>query len=163
MNNKVQIKLVMFDIDGVFTDGTIFISGDGKEMKRISVKDIDAFFQIKREGFKTAFVTGEATPIVQWFKSRFVPDYFISGCKDKGAAIQKILAKEHLVAQEACYIGDSKHDIPAFHEVGFKVCPHNAASEVQSLCDVVLQASGGDGAILELLEKLHSHNSYSIY
>jgi YrbI family 3-deoxy-D-manno-octulosonate 8-phosphate phosphatase len=148
MNNK--IKIVLFDIDGVFTDGTILISEDGKESKRISFKDIDAFFTLKKAGYKTGFITGEATPLTQWFNNRFAPDYFVSGCKDKGVAIQEILTKENLFAREACYIGDSKHDIPAFNVVGLKICPNNAVKEVQKICDIVLKDSGGDGAIAEL-------------
>ena len=154
-----SIKIILFDIDGVFTDGTILISEDGKESKRVSFKDIDAFFTLKKAGYKTGFITGEATPLTQWFNNRFAPDYFVSGCKDKGMAIQEILAKESLSAQEACYIGDSKHDIPAFNVVGLKICPHNAVKEVQFLCDVILHASGGDGVILELLEELYRRNS----
>ena len=120
MNNKNKIKMVLFDIDGVFTDGTILISEDGQESKRVSFKDIDAFFALKKAGFKTGFITGETTPLTQWFNNRFAPDYFVFGCKDKGTAIQEILTKENLSAQEACFIGDSKHDISAFHQVGFK-------------------------------------------
>ena len=91
-----RIKIILFDIDGVFTDGTILISEDGKESKRVSFKDIDAFFALKKAGYKTGFITGEATPVTQWFNNRFSPDYFVFGCKDKGMAIQEILTKENL-------------------------------------------------------------------
>jgi 3-deoxy-D-manno-octulosonate 8-phosphate phosphatase (KDO 8-P phosphatase) len=161
--SKKPIKMVIFDIDGVFTDGTIIISEDGKESKKINFKDIDAFFQIKHEGFKTAFVTGESTPIALWFKKRFEPDYFISGCKDKASAVKDILQKGHFSSKDVCYIGDSKHDIPAFDSVGLKVCPNNATPDVKSVCDVSLTANGGDGAVAEIAKILIGMSNINKY
>jgi D-sedoheptulose 7-phosphate isomerase len=149
-----MIKTVVFDIDGVFTDGKISIGEDGREQKAIDFRDIDGYFGIKRDGYRTAFITGEATQITKWFNRRFAPDYFFSGCKDKKAALSEILEKEKNTVAEICYIGDSKHDLKAFELAGLKVCPQNATQEVKAVCDIVLVANGGDGAIAELRERI---------
>jgi D-sedoheptulose 7-phosphate isomerase len=149
-----MIKTIIFDIDGVFTDGAVTIAEDGKESKTLDFRDIDAFFSLKRAGYKTAFITGESTPIVFWFKDRFQPDYFIPGCKDKKIAVTKIKKLEKNTNEQVCYIGDSRHDLPGLKGAGFKVCPQNAAAEVKLQCDIVLSCSGGKGAIAELASVL---------
>jgi D-sedoheptulose 7-phosphate isomerase len=148
------IRTVIFDIDGVFTSGEITVSEDGKESKNIDFKDIDAFFVLKKAGYKTAFITGESTPIVEWFKDRFQPDYFYSGCKNKKKAVEEIASREKNSIEEICYIGDSYHDLPGFLSAGLKVCPQNASSEVKNICDVILTSSGGHGAIAALASVL---------
>jgi D-sedoheptulose 7-phosphate isomerase len=144
------IRTVIFDIDGVFTSGEISVSEDGKESKSIDFKDIDAFFGLKKAGYKTAFITGESTPITEWFKNRFQPNYFYSGCKNKKKAVEEIALRENNSIKEICYIGDSHHDLPGFSSAGLKVCPQNASSDVKNICDVILNAYGGHGAIAEL-------------
>jgi 3-deoxy-D-manno-octulosonate 8-phosphate phosphatase KdsC-like HAD superfamily phosphatase len=72
-----MIKMILFDIDGVITDGKVCINSSGEEFKSINFKDIDAIFEFKRRGYKIGFITGEKTPIVNYFKDRFMPDYFL--------------------------------------------------------------------------------------
>jgi 3-deoxy-D-manno-octulosonate 8-phosphate phosphatase (KDO 8-P phosphatase) len=78
-----MIDAVFFDIDGVLTDGMVYVDSDGKESKRISFDDIDAVFELKRAGLRVGFITGEDNGFTEYVKKRFVPDYFVSGCKDK--------------------------------------------------------------------------------
>jgi D-sedoheptulose 7-phosphate isomerase len=149
-----MIKIIIFDIDGVFTNGSLTVTEDGKELKTLDFRDIDAFFSLKRAGFKTAFITGESTPIAFWFKDRFQPDYFFPGCKDKKAVVEEIIKNENLTAEQVCYIGDSRQDLPGIQCAGLKICPQNASSEVKRECDIVLSSMGGKGAIAELASKL---------
>ena len=78
-----MIKMIIFDIDGVITDGTILLNEDGYEQKKINLKDIDAIFELKSRGFKIAAITGEQTNIVNYFENRFPWDYFFKGKKNK--------------------------------------------------------------------------------
>ena len=80
-----MIKLLVFDIDGVLTDGSIIIDSNGKEQKKINLKDIDAIFCLKRKGYRLAAITGEDKEIVSYFEKRFPWDYFYRGnkCKKK--------------------------------------------------------------------------------
>ena len=74
-----MIKLFVFDIDGVLTDGSVTVDSDGNELKKISLKDIDAVFELHRRGFLLAAVTGENTEIVNYFEKRFPWEYFYRG------------------------------------------------------------------------------------
>ncbi|MEI8246729.1 MAG: HAD family hydrolase [Lentisphaerota bacterium] len=150
----MTIKLVLLDIDGVLTDGKVSVDSSGNESKTIDFKDIDAVFEMKRRGYKVGLITGEATPITLFFNARFKPDFFYNGCKDKPAAIDKILKETGFVLEEVCYVGDGKYDIPAIKLVGLSACPSNAIPEVKELATVHLAARGGDGCVWELLELL---------
>ena len=150
----MTIKLVLLDIDGVLTNGRVTVDAVGNEMKTIDFKDIDAVFEMKRRGYKVGFITGEATPITEYFRKRFQPDYFHNGCKDKPAALDRILADCGLTADETCYVGDAKYDIPVMRRVKLSACPANAINAVKALADLQLTARGGEGCVWELLEYL---------
>ncbi len=151
-----MIKLVLLDIDGVLTNGKVTVDSTGNEFKTIDFRDIDAIFEMKRRSLKVGLITGEATPITLFFKERFKPEFFYNGCKDKPAALYKILEETGFDAQEVCYVGDAKYDIPIIKLVGISASPKNAISEVKELTDLRLEHSGGDGCIWELLEWLIS-------
>ncbi len=68
-----MIEVALFDIDGVLTDGMVYVDSEGKESKRISFDDIDAVFELKRAGVKVGFVTGEDNGFIKYVKKRFVP------------------------------------------------------------------------------------------
>ena len=74
-----MIELIVFDIDGVITDGTVIIDSKGRELKQINLKDIDAIFELHRKGYKLAAITGEDTDIVNFFERRFPWKYFLQG------------------------------------------------------------------------------------
>lgn len=149
-----MIKLVLLDIDGVLTDGRLTVDSQGNEYKTIDFKDIDAVFEMKRKGFKVGLLTGEATPITLFFKERFKPDYFYNGCKNKPEALGEILKRSGLTAEEACYVGDAKYDIPVMKLVKLSACPANAIPEVKELANLQLEARGGEGCVWELLERI---------
>ena len=149
-----MIKLILFDIDGVLTDGKVTIDSDGKEHKTIDFRDIDAIFELKRRGYKIGLITGEGSDITLFFKERFKPDFFYNGCKNKVAALHNILEKAGYSKKEVCFVGDSKHDIPVMKEVGLSVCPANATEDVKSIAQLQLKSNGGDGCVLELMEHL---------
>ncbi len=149
-----MIKIVLLDIDGVLTNGKVTVDATGNEFKTIDFKDIDAVFEMKRQGYKVGLLTGEATPITLFFKNRFKPDFFYNGCKDKPAALKEILAQTGAKKEEVCYVGDSAHDVPVLKAVAFAACPFNAVLEVKKRCNIHLRQNGGDGCVWELLEWL---------
>ena len=123
----------------------------GKESKIIDFKDIDAVFELRRRGYKVGLLTGEDTPITQYFKTRFKPDFFYNGCKDKAAAIHEILKITGSTVEEVCFVGDSKYDIAAIKLVKFSACPLNAIPEIKDIASIQLKTRGGNGCIWELL------------
>ena len=149
-----MIKLIVFDIDGVLTDGNVMVDESGKEYKSYNLTEIDAVTALKRDGCLIAAITGEATPITNIFAKRIPWDEFIVGCKDKLSAVKNLESKFNLHADEICYIGDGKYDIEPIKYVGLGVCPSNAINEVKLVADHVLDGLGGKDCIKELAKLL---------
>lgn len=147
-------KLVAFDIDGVLTDGSVYIDEEGKELKKYRLTEIDAINDIKSLGAKIVAITGEKTPLVDFFKMKIEWDDFIDGCKDKKNAIIRLEKKYGITSSEVCYIGDGKYDIEAIKQAGLGVCPKNAIQDVKDVADVVLDGFGGSSCIFELYKLL---------
>ena len=145
-----NIKAVVFDIDGVLTDGTISIDSDGTERKSINLSDADHINRFKRDGFKIAAITGEDTGIVDFFKKKFEWDSFSTGCKNKDEELKKVCDNLNIPISDICYIGDGFYDIPAIKIAGFSACPSNAIYEVKRCVDVIIDKEGGHGCIAEL-------------
>lgn len=153
-----MIKLVVFDIDGVLTDGTVIIGEDGHEQKKINLRDIDAVYQIHRQGFKIAAITGEETSIVGYFEKRFPWEDFVKGCKNKVDALKKICDKCDVKADEICYVGDGKYDIEPLCFAGIGICPSDAIDDAKKNADIILKSSSGTGGLWEIISILHDIN-----
>lgn len=149
-----EIKIVVCDIDGVLTNGMVYIDEKGHEYKAFRLTELDALNDIKRLGIKLMAITGESTPIVELFERRIGWDSFVKGCKDKGDEIKKLCIKNDMIQDEVCYIGDGKYDIPAIQYAGLGVCPNNAIQEVKDVADIVLKGNGGENCIYELYHLL---------
>jgi len=145
------IRMMILDIDGVLTNGKVTFDSEGRESKTVDFQDIDAVFEMKRRGIPVALMTGEATPITEFFRRRFQVEYFYKGCKDKPAALRDLLAATGIPAENCCYVGDGKYDIPVMKLVGLSACPANAIDEVKRLAAIRLEKRGGDGCVWELL------------
>ncbi len=158
-----MIKLVVFDIDGVITNGKLLIDSSGTEYKQVDFKDIDAFFEIKRKGFKTAIITGEKTKIVDWFKNKFTPDYFYSGVNNKLSILQEIEEKSKIEKKDICFIGDSKHDLESIMYSGLGVCPNDALEIVKENADLVLKNNGGANLFYELIDILEEKSENNTF
>lgn len=150
-----MIRLIAFDIDGVFTDGCIYVDEDGNERKRISLKDIDAVFELKRKGYLLAAFTAEATPMTSYFEQRLPWNYFVCQ-KDKLKALDTILSPLGIRLEEVCYVGDSKYDLEPIKYVGLGVCPADAINRVKRVADVVLEHAGGCGCVWDIVELLEA-------
>jgi len=153
-----MIKIVLMDIDGVLTDGKVTVDSAGNEFKTLDFRDIDAVFEMKRRGLNVGLLTGENSAIIGYFRKRFEPDFFYSGCKDKHAALEEILAQTGASPDEVCYMGDGQYDIPVMKRVKFAACPSNAIPAVRRVSRIVFEKRGGDGCIWELLEWIMEQN-----
>lgn len=153
-----MIKLIVFDIDGVITDGSVIIDSDGKEQKQINLKDIDAIFELHRRGYQLAAITGEDTEIVNYFEKRFPWKYFYRGNKTKKETMQLIERGTGVSRENICYIGDGKYDVEPLTYAGLGVCPANAIDKAKSAADIILQNDGGKGCIWELISVLEKYN-----
>lgn len=153
-----KIELIVFDIDGVITDGSMIVNADGIEMKRINMKDVDAIFELHRRGFKLAAITGEDTPIVDYFEKRFPWEYFYRGSKTKKDAMLQIEQGTGIPAEKICYVGDGKYDVEPLRYAGLGICPANAIDAAKMTAQMILQNNGGEGCLWELLSILEEYN-----
>ncbi len=150
-----RIQLVVFDIDGVLTDGCIYVDSEGRETKRFRLTEIDALNDIERLKIKIVAITGEDTKIVDVFEGKANWYRFIRGCKDKLTELKRIMSDLNISHSETCYIGDGKYDMECIRYAGLGVCPSNAIQETKDVADIVLDGSGGGSCIYELYNMLN--------
>ncbi len=153
-----MIELIVLDIDGVITDGSVIVDSNGREQKQINLKDIDAIFELHRRGFKLAAITGEDTEIVNYFEKRFPWTYFYRGNKTKCETMQQIEKATGISRERICYVGDGKYDVEPLTYAGLGLCPANAIDRAKDAADIVLQNDGGKGCIWELVFLLEKYN-----
>ena len=147
-----MIEWVLLDVDGILTDGAVYVDASGGETKRILFDDIDAIFELRRAGVKIGFITGEDNEFCQYVQRRFSPDFFIGGCKDKLAACKTLIEETGLSPDKICYAGDSKRDIELLSFASLSFAPADVDSKVQSSAKVLLKSGRGKGVIKELAE-----------
>lgn len=153
-----MIELIVLDIDGVITDGSVIIDSTGYEQKQINLKDIEAIFELHYRGYKLAAVTGEDTEIVNYFEKRFPWDYFYRGNKAKKDALQQISVSAGIERENICYVGDGKYDVEPLAYAGLGLCPASAIDRAKHAADIILQNDGGKGCLWELISILEQYN-----
>ena len=148
----LPIKMVVMDVDGVLTDGSIIVNADGSESKVFNVKDGSGIKFLMRSGIKTAILSArECPPVLHRAKSLGL-DHCITGALDKLPAYRRLLEQEGLADAEVCYIGDDLPDIPPMRVAGFPVAVADAAEQVKPFAAYVTRAPGGRGAVREVAE-----------
>jgi len=156
IEDDLLIKVVALDIDGVLTNGTVTIDGDGRENKSLFYGDIDAIFRGRKEGLQFALITGEDDILVDHISKRLGIDLILKGAKDKAEAITELSQRLDAPLREICYIGDSERDAPALEMVGFGVAPSSANDKAKRSARYICINPGGNGAISEAIEKVLS-------
>ncbi len=149
-----KIKLIVFDVDGTMTDGKLYYSANGEELKRFSVRDGLGTILLNLAGFITAIVTSENSPIVTARAKKLKIEHVILGSRNKTDAIRHLQEELNLSAEEIAFIGDDLNDIEVLKIVGFSACPNNAVSAVKDVVDFISSYNGGDGAIREIAEQI---------
>ncbi len=152
-----MIRIAIFDIDGIMTDGRLTIDESGKQYKSIRLRDLDALTEIKKLGIKVAAITGENTKIVDCFRDSYNWDYFYKGCKNKIAALNEIAGKENVDLKDILYVGDGKYDVEPIQSSGVGLCPCDAYFKAKEVADIILKSKSGEGIVEEvfvILEKM---------
>ncbi|HPL62343.1 MAG: HAD-IIIA family hydrolase [Syntrophales bacterium] len=146
------IRHVIFDVDGVLTDGRIVYDDDGRELKFFDVKDGHGIKMLMRAGIGVVFLTGRTSRVVE-FRARDlgVTDVF-QGAKDKTAVFDKILESRGIPAGHVACVGDDITDIPLMRKAGFAFAVADAMPLARRSADYVTRRSGGRGAAREICE-----------
>ena len=146
-----KIKLLALDVDGVLTDGTIYISPAGEVFKGFNAKDGMGISCALRNNLQIAVITGRQSPIVERRCEELGIKLFMQGVKDKRLALQKMAQELGLTREEIAYMGDDLNDIPAFKASGLNFVPADGSIEVLAVADIITKASGGRGAVREAI------------
>lgn len=153
------VRLVAFDVDGVFTDGRFYLSDDGVESKSFNTQDGFGIRQLIHAGIAVAVISGRTSGAVERRMTELGVPYITQGCSDKIAALDKIATQMEISAVECAYVGDDIPDMPLLAHVGVSIAVANAVEPVRDACDLTTSASGGRGAVREVCEIVLSARS----
>lgn len=147
-----HLRLFATDVDGVLTDGGMYYSESGQEMKKFNVWDGMGIKLLQSAGVLTVIVTALETKLVAQRGIDLKIPEVRQGVQDKLAALQELAGKHGISLQEIAYIGDDINDMAALGSVGFSATPANGRPEVRRLVDYICKASGGEGAVREVVD-----------
>jgi 3-deoxy-D-manno-octulosonate 8-phosphate phosphatase (KDO 8-P phosphatase) len=155
-----RIALVLCDNDGVLTDGTVYVSERGEELKAYSLRDGMGVERLRERGIATAIITRESSAIVRRRAEKLALPHVWVGVRDKGAALPAILAETGLALDQLAYIGDDINDLSildAIRPAGLTAAPADAMPDVKRAVHLVCEATGGRGAFREFAEWILRH------
>lgn len=152
--NAKKIKMLITDVDGVMTDGGMYFSSSGEEMKRFNAKDGYAVKICKDNGIDYGIISsGHSLSLVMARAKVLKVEHVYVGYTSKVDILEQWLEKLNLKAEEIAYIGDDLSDNEVIEMVGFSACPADASKQIMNKADVVLKRNGGDGCIREFVEE----------
>jgi 3-deoxy-D-manno-octulosonate 8-phosphate phosphatase (KDO 8-P phosphatase) len=149
-----RLKLVLSDVDGVMTDGTVLFLPGGGEARSFHVRDGLGVVLAHRAGLRTGIVSGRSSLDVEHRARELGIVIVRQGVADKAAALGEVLAEQALAAHEVAYIGDDVNDLAVMRAVGLSAAPADAPFEVRAAAEMVTQAAGGRGCLREFLEAI---------
>jgi 3-deoxy-D-manno-octulosonate 8-phosphate phosphatase (KDO 8-P phosphatase) len=146
------VRLAVFDVDGVLTDGTLYIGAQGEAFKAFNILDGHGVKMLHAAGIATAIISGRSSEAVSRRAAELGIAHVVQGSSDKVAALDELLAALGLEASACAFVGDDLPDLPAMRRCGFAVAVANAADAVKAAAHYVTRASGGHGAVREFCE-----------
>lgn len=151
---KLDIHLVLFDVDGVMTDGTIFSNEYGEYFKSFNVKDGLAIEILRVYGIKSGVVSGKSSASLKARCEQLGFDEIVMGCKNKLPQLELMCRKYDVKPHQVAFVGDDVLDLPLFEHVGLSVAPSDAHLLVLESAKWVTELAGGKGMVREFVDKL---------
>ncbi len=152
LSKAAQTKLIIFDVDGVLTDGGLYYGSEGESIKRFHSLDGLGIKLVQQFGISSAIITARQSPIVQRRAIDLGIEHVFQGVHDKRSAFKQLLAATGIPASACTYLGDDIIDLPILCQVGFAVAVANAHAAVKARVDYITIASGGNGAAREVCD-----------
>ena len=151
-------KLIVTDIDGVWTDGGMYYGSKGEEWKKFNTSDSAGVLFARLNNIEIAIITGEDSDAVVNRAKKLNVKHVYKGVINKKIALMELCDKLDINLNEICYIGDDINDILAFNIVGFSACPNDSKEYVKEYCDIVLLKRGGEGVFREFVEYILNYH-----
>lgn len=149
-----EIKMFLTDCDGCLTDGGMYYSESGDELKKFNTRDGMGFALLRQKGIITGIITGEDVDLNRRRAEKLKLDILRGGCKDKVAEVKKCCEQYGIKLENVAYIGDDINDLDVIKMVGYGCCPADAMPQIKEVAKYVAKASGGEGVIREVVEIL---------
>ena len=152
-----KIKLIIFDVDGVFTDGSIFVDDNGIEIKSFNVLDGQGIKFLQQTPVQIAIISGRKAKGVEIrMKQQLGIEHVFLGDTNKLPIYEKLIKKLNVMDQEVAFVGDDLPDLPILKRVGLPMTVPGAVAHVMKTAAFVTQNQGGKGAVREVCEALMS-------
>ena len=149
-----EIKNFVFDVDGVFTDGSIVVDSDGNELRIFSTRDGIAVKLASDKGYNICIISGGKNEGGRKRLNRLGVKNVFLGVDDKIKVFNNYLNKNNLKLDETTFMGDDLPDIKILKMVGLSCCPNDAAPEVRGVVDYISNKKGGDGCVRDIIEQV---------
>lgn len=148
-----KIKLIATDVDGVLTEGFVFITDNAEEpFGKFNILDGFAVIMAREVGLKTVVISGRKSDATEARCRKLGMDQAFTGVQDKSVQIRQVADNFGISLDEIAYIGDDLIDLPALKLVGFKCAPSNAVNDIKTFVDYVSEYKGGTGAFRDIVE-----------
>ena len=148
------VRMILFDVDGVLTDGRVVINADGSESKTFFIRDGIAMVWAQRAGIKVGFLSARLSPTTPHRAAQLGVTLVYHGVSSKLATYERILADHGLTDADVAYMGDDVVDLAVLARVGLATAPADCVDEVRSRAHWVTTQAGGGGAARELVERI---------
>ncbi len=161
MSLAAKVKLLLFDVDGVLTDGRLVIGDDGLEFKAFNSRDGHGIKMLQRQGIGVGIITGRTSDVVKHRVKDLQIKHVYQGCKEKLPVYQKLIKKLKLRPEQTAYVGDDVVDLPIMLQVGLAIAVQNAHTLAKQYAHWVTPSIGGYCAAREVCDMLlHAHGVY---
>ena len=152
-------KLIITDIDGVWTDGSMYYDQTGNEWKRFHTYDSAGVLFAHVQNIPVAIITGEDTEIVARRAKKVKVDYLFQGVKDKVGVVENLIKELGINFEECAFIGDDINDVLLMRKVGWSAATNNAPEYIQKEVRYITKKKGGEGAFREFVEHILIKNN----
>ena len=149
-----KVKLLLFDVDGVLTDGRLVIGDDGLEFKAFNSRDGHGIKMLQRHGVSVGIITGRTSEVVKHRVKDLQIKHVYQGCKEKLPVYQKLIKKLKLKPEETAFVGDDVVDLPIMLQVGLAACPQDGHFLIKRHSHWVTPSDGGRGCARDVCELL---------
>ena len=150
LSRLAPVRLLLCDVDGVLTDGTVVI-GNGLEYKRFNIQDGLGMVLLRKHGVKVGWISNRPSPVTEQRATELRIDYLHQGKGSKITAAEDILSKAGISWPQVCYMGDDVVDLAPMHRAGVGVAVANAIEEAKKIADYITTSRGGEGAVREVV------------
>ncbi len=149
-----HIKVLLLDVDGVLTDGSVLVTEQGEQLRRFSIKDGYAIQLAIKRGLRICIISGgKSQGVLHRLRGLGVEDIYL-GVTDKLALMREIIIRYDVALAEVGFMGDDIPDLACLKQVGLPMCPQDAVEEIKAVARYVSPKNGGEGCVRDVIEKI---------